>query len=168
MTRKKADENADCFIVNSALALAPTHPSVVIICDDIGLFVILMGIFTFHNIQNWLGNKKRSEDWGWERTISGLQLVKTLKPPVPDSILSKISNKGKKGCSGNCSCRKATLLPSVLCFHYWDNYNNRMIQEINSDEDDDDEPILPDHLVEASLSLHVEEDSDDLPKDIGP
>ncbi|GBO01663.1 hypothetical protein AVEN_39388-1, partial [Araneus ventricosus] len=39
---------------------------------------------------------------------------------------------------------------------------------INSDEDDDGEPILPDDLVEASLSLHVEEDTGDLSKDIGP
>ncbi|GBN76447.1 hypothetical protein AVEN_147681-1 [Araneus ventricosus] len=311
MTRKKADENADCLIVNSAPALAPTHPSVVIIGDDIDLLFILIGIFTFdnvyflkpgkekigekifsphtalektiadnilfvhamsgcdatsvlfnyskikfvqtlknnphltkvieifkspnitpeavvdarnrflvasfgypisasdtpslnnvrykcymtssfskssnmvslhpteaaaqkhslrvyHQIQNWLGNKRRPEDWGWERTISGLQLVKTLKPPAPDCILRKISNKCKKGCTGNCSCRKATLFSSVLCLHCRDNCNNRKIQEINSDEDDDDEPILPDHLVEASLSLHVEEDTDELPKDIGP
>ncbi|GBM32978.1 hypothetical protein AVEN_263474-1 [Araneus ventricosus] len=92
----------------------------------------------YNQIQNWLGNKKRPEDWGWERTISGLQPVKTLKPPAPDSILLKIF----------CKCTK--------------------IQAINSDEDDDDEPIRLDDLVEASLSLHVEEDTDDLPKDIGP
>ncbi|GBM19013.1 hypothetical protein AVEN_172485-1 [Araneus ventricosus] len=41
----------------------------------------------------------------------------------------------------------------------WGNCNNRGIQVINSDEDDDGEPILPDDLVEASLSLHVEEDT---------
>ncbi|GBN19243.1 hypothetical protein AVEN_31023-2 [Araneus ventricosus] len=26
----------------------------------------------YHYIQSWLGNKKRSEVWGWEGTISGL------------------------------------------------------------------------------------------------
>ncbi|GBL84409.1 hypothetical protein AVEN_117175-1 [Araneus ventricosus] len=67
----------------------------------------------------------------------------------------------------NC-CRKARLFYSVLGLHCWDNCNNRKIQVINSDEDDDDEPIRLDDLVEASLSLHVEEDTDDLPKDIGP
>ncbi|GBO06790.1 hypothetical protein AVEN_66320-1 [Araneus ventricosus] len=56
----------------------------------------------YSQIQHWLGNKKRPDDWGWK------------------------------------------------------------IQVINSDEDDDDEPILPDDLVEASLTLHVEEDTDDL------
>ncbi|GBN26308.1 hypothetical protein AVEN_187190-1 [Araneus ventricosus] len=47
---KKADEDADCLIVKSALALAPTHPSVVVIGEDIDLFVILIGIFTFENV----------------------------------------------------------------------------------------------------------------------
>ncbi|GBM48045.1 hypothetical protein AVEN_34372-1 [Araneus ventricosus] len=35
MACKKADEDADCLIVNSALALAPAHPSVVVIGEDI-------------------------------------------------------------------------------------------------------------------------------------
>ncbi|GBM39344.1 hypothetical protein AVEN_257454-1 [Araneus ventricosus] len=252
MACKQADEDADCLVVNSALALAPTHPSVVVTSENIDLFVILIGIFIFDNvyflkpgkgkiaknifsphtalekkitdnilfiqamsgcdttsglfnygkmkfvqtlknnhdllnvieifknpditpedvvdagncvpvslngypisasdtpslnnvrykycmkssfnkssnmallppakaaaqqhsrrvynpIQHWPGNKKRPEDWGWERTINGLQPVKTLKPPVPDSILRKISCKCKKGCTGNCSCRKARL-----------------------------------------------------------
>ncbi|GBM79680.1 hypothetical protein AVEN_59171-1 [Araneus ventricosus] len=50
----------------------------------------------------------------------------------------------------------------VLCLHCWHNCNNR-----KNNSDDDDEPILADHLVEASLSLHADEDTDDLPKDIG-
>ncbi|GBM84067.1 hypothetical protein AVEN_157682-1 [Araneus ventricosus] len=215
MTCKKADEDADCLIVNSALALAPTHLSVVVLGEDIDLFVILIGICTFdnvyfvkpgkgriaekmfaphtasektiadnilfihamsgcdttsalfnygkmkhnpeavvdagnrflvvlygypvtasdtpslnnvrykcymkssfnkssnmaslppteaaahqhslrvyHQIQHWLGNKKRPEDWGWERTISGLQPVKTLQLPTPDSILRKQVQEG--------------------------------------------------------------------------
>ncbi|GBM30490.1 hypothetical protein AVEN_34244-1 [Araneus ventricosus] len=52
----------------------------------------------------------------------------------------------------------------MLYPHCWGNCNNRGIQVINSDEDDDGEPILPDDLVEASLSLHVEEDTGDLSK----
>ncbi|GBO17706.1 hypothetical protein AVEN_39904-1 [Araneus ventricosus] len=71
----------------------------------------------YNQIQNWLGNKKRHEDWGWERTISGLQPVKTLKSPAPDSILLKIFCK----CTSNCSCRKASLFFSVLGLHCWDN-----------------------------------------------
>ncbi|GBL91669.1 hypothetical protein AVEN_71323-1 [Araneus ventricosus] len=62
----------------------------------------------------------------------------------------------------------ARLFCSVLCLHCWDNCNDRKIQVINSDEDDDGGPILPDDMVEASLSSHVEEDPDDLPEDIGP
>ncbi|GBM44754.1 hypothetical protein AVEN_83881-1 [Araneus ventricosus] len=50
MTCKKAEEDADCSIVNSALALFPTHMSVVVICEDIDIFVILIGICTFDNV----------------------------------------------------------------------------------------------------------------------
>ncbi|GBN43228.1 hypothetical protein AVEN_67886-1 [Araneus ventricosus] len=49
MTYKKADEDADCLIVK-AIALAPTHPSVVVIGEDIELFVILIVICTFDNV----------------------------------------------------------------------------------------------------------------------
>ncbi|GBM15067.1 hypothetical protein AVEN_150085-1 [Araneus ventricosus] len=45
----------------------------------------------YRQIQHWLRNKKRPEDWGWENTNSELQPVKTLKPPAPDSVLRKIS-----------------------------------------------------------------------------
>ncbi|GBM96255.1 hypothetical protein AVEN_134443-1 [Araneus ventricosus] len=41
----------------------------------------------------------------------------------------------------------------MLYPHCWGNCNNRGIQVINSDEDDDGEPILPDDLVQASLSF---------------
>ncbi|GBN18819.1 hypothetical protein AVEN_167378-1 [Araneus ventricosus] len=49
MTYKKADEYADCLIVK-AIALAPTHSSLVVISEDIELFVILIGICTFDNV----------------------------------------------------------------------------------------------------------------------
>ncbi|GBM44546.1 hypothetical protein AVEN_250531-1 [Araneus ventricosus] len=95
----------------------------------------------YYQIQHWLGDKKRPGDWGWERTNSELQPVKTLKSPAPDSILY-----ARYPASGNC--------------------NNKGIQVINSD--DDGEPIVPDDLVETSLSLHVKEDTGGLSKDIGP
>ncbi|GBN49398.1 hypothetical protein AVEN_216168-1 [Araneus ventricosus] len=41
-------------------SLAPTHPSVVIIGEDIYLFVILIGIFTFYN-EYFLGKGKIAE-----------------------------------------------------------------------------------------------------------
>ncbi|GBN36208.1 hypothetical protein AVEN_26438-1 [Araneus ventricosus] len=50
MACNKADEDADCLIVKSALALAPTYPSVVVIIKDIDLFIILIGICTFDNV----------------------------------------------------------------------------------------------------------------------
>ncbi|GBN54146.1 hypothetical protein AVEN_185760-1 [Araneus ventricosus] len=60
---------------------------------------------------------------------------------------------GKKRFTGNRSCRKVRLFCSLLYPHCWGNCNNRGIQVINSEEDDDGEPILSDDLVEASLYL---------------
>ncbi|GBO42929.1 hypothetical protein AVEN_218178-1 [Araneus ventricosus] len=62
MTYKKAEEDADCLIVNSALALDPTHLSGVVIDEDINLFVILIGIYTFGNVYFLkLGKRKTAE-----------------------------------------------------------------------------------------------------------
>ncbi|GBM75901.1 hypothetical protein AVEN_241353-1 [Araneus ventricosus] len=49
MIYKKSDEDADCLIVK-AIALTPTHPSVVVIGEDIELFVILIGICSLDNV----------------------------------------------------------------------------------------------------------------------
>ncbi|GBO15492.1 hypothetical protein AVEN_117103-1 [Araneus ventricosus] len=68
----------------------------------------------YHQIQHWLGNKKRPEDWGLEITIGVLQPVKTLKLPASDSSLRKISYNCKKGCTENCSCRKFCSLLGQL------------------------------------------------------
>ncbi|GBN76604.1 hypothetical protein AVEN_207597-1 [Araneus ventricosus] len=58
-------------------------------------------------------------------------------------LMNKFSLKMARRDTRSCSCRKARLFCSVLCLHCWDNYNNRKIQVINSDEDDDNEPICP-------------------------
>ncbi|GBN32524.1 hypothetical protein AVEN_81734-1 [Araneus ventricosus] len=77
MTRKKADSNAYCLIVNSALALVPTHPSVVIICEDNDLFDILIDIFTFDNVyflkpgKEKIGEKIFSPHTALAKTIAG-------------------------------------------------------------------------------------------------
>ncbi|GBO31669.1 hypothetical protein AVEN_135359-1, partial [Araneus ventricosus] len=110
---------------------------------------------------HWLGNKKRPEDCGcWERTNSRLQHVKTLKPLAPDSILyARYPASVRRG---------AQEIAAVVRSDCFVQCNNREIQVINSDEEEDGKPILPDDLVEASLSLHVEDDTGDLSKDIGP
>ncbi|GBM56650.1 hypothetical protein AVEN_168886-1 [Araneus ventricosus] len=47
---KKANEDAECLIVNSALVLAPSHPSVIVVGGDINLFFILTGICIFDSV----------------------------------------------------------------------------------------------------------------------
>ncbi|GBM55742.1 hypothetical protein AVEN_190330-1 [Araneus ventricosus] len=144
----------------------------------------------YYQIQHWPGNKKRHGDWGFERINSKLQPVKTLKSPAPDSILyarypasvrrgaQEIAAVGRSDCFVQCCilivgataiterrpvppCLTPLQLLNRLNGHRT-NCNNRGIQVINSDEDDDGEPTLPDGLVEASLSFHVEEDTGDL------
>ncbi|GBM79275.1 hypothetical protein AVEN_200735-1 [Araneus ventricosus] len=72
----KADEDADCLIVNSTLALAPKHPSVVVIGEDIALLLILIGVFTFDNIyflkpgKGKIPEKIFSPHTGLEKTIA--------------------------------------------------------------------------------------------------
>ncbi|GBM48046.1 hypothetical protein AVEN_34373-1 [Araneus ventricosus] len=43
----------------------------------------------YHQIQHWLGNKKRHEDWDRDKTMSGLKPVKTLKPLHPTLIYTR-------------------------------------------------------------------------------
>ncbi|GBM14000.1 hypothetical protein AVEN_166188-1 [Araneus ventricosus] len=136
MTYKKADEDADC----ESCSFGPNTS--VCGCHRVATWLHFAAahqdsLKVYFQIQHWLGDKKRPGDWGWERTNSELQPVKTLKSPAPDSILH-----ARYPASGNC--------------------NKKGIQVINSD--DDGEPIVPDDLVETSLSLHV----DGLSKDIGP
>ncbi|GBL87180.1 hypothetical protein AVEN_270470-1 [Araneus ventricosus] len=116
----------------------------------------------YYQIQHWLGNKKRPGEWGWERINSELQPVKTLKSPVPDSILYARYPAGvRRGAQEIAAVGRSECFVQCCILIVGGNCNNRGIQVINSDEDDDGEPILPDDLVEASLSLHVEEDTGD-------
>ncbi|GBN63134.1 hypothetical protein AVEN_15188-1 [Araneus ventricosus] len=50
ITLKKADENANCFIMKTALAFAPTHMSVIVIGEDIDLLLFLIVICTIDNV----------------------------------------------------------------------------------------------------------------------
>ncbi|GBM05277.1 hypothetical protein AVEN_43928-1 [Araneus ventricosus] len=145
MIYKKADEDADCenYSFGPNTSVCGCHRRVATWLRFAAAHQHSLKVY--YQIQHWLGNKKRPGEWGWERINSELQPVKTLKSPAPDSILYA---RYPASCWGNC--------------------NNRGIQVINSDEDDDGEPILPDDLVEASLSLHVGEDTGDLSKNIGP
>ncbi|GBM74189.1 hypothetical protein AVEN_104812-1 [Araneus ventricosus] len=80
MKCKKVDEDVDYLIVNSALDLAPTHPSVVVIGEDIDLFVILICIFTFDNVYfRKPGKEKMAEKIFYPHTA--------LEKAIADNIL---------------------------------------------------------------------------------
>lgn len=62
-----------------------------------------------------MGNLLDPEDWGWKRTPTGLESVRTMKEPAPPSLLHLVSCKYTKDCGSACDCRKAGLSCSVIC-----------------------------------------------------
>lgn len=62
-----------------------------------------------------------------------------LNDPAPQKLLKTISCKCKKGCMGNCSCRKNGLQCTVLCKECEGrSCENCPEPEEHSDEDDSD------------------------------
>lgn len=70
---------------------------------------------TYHQVQSWCGVEKNPQEYGWQRTTTGLDLIRTTKAPAPDALLKSISCKCQKGCGAACGCRKTGLKCSVLC-----------------------------------------------------
>lgn len=93
----------------------------------------------YFQVQEWLGNKKDPEQWGWKKTKEGLVPIPTLLPPAPEAVLKLISCKCKKTCQTNCSCKKAGLRCSSICLNCESSCNNMPLLEI----EDNDDPELP-------------------------
>ena len=71
---------------------------------------------TYHQVQQWLGNKQFPIKWGWRLTHGCLIPVPTELLPAPDKLLKMISCCScKKFCSRQCSCRRAQLPCSPMC-----------------------------------------------------
>lgn len=71
---------------------------------------------TYHQVQMWLGRDNDPLKWGWKTTKDGLLPVTTSKEPAPPEVLKNVSCKCEKGCRGGCSCRKAGMKCSYICF----------------------------------------------------
>ncbi|KAJ8894166.1 hypothetical protein PR048_006776 [Dryococelus australis] len=50
LTRKQAKEYADTLIVNTALSLAPSNETVIVVGEDVDLLVILIGLCRAENV----------------------------------------------------------------------------------------------------------------------
>ena len=55
------------------------------------------------------------QEWGWRREGSEWKPVWTVLPQAQQSCYELIHCGCKKGCTGQCKCRKATLKCIVLC-----------------------------------------------------
>lgn len=94
----------------------------------------------YFQVQQWLGNEKDPEQWGWKKTKDGLEPVTTLQPPAPQAVLKLISCKCKKTCQKNCGCKKAGLKCSNMCVNCESSCNNMPLTEIEEDKDDPEFP----------------------------
>nr|XP_018912013.1 PREDICTED: uncharacterized protein LOC109040498 [Bemisia tabaci] len=97
---------------------------------------------TYLQIQRWLGNHKKPEEWGWKKTKTVLTPVMTTQPPAPDKLLKFITCKCKTGCHGRCGCRKAGLKCSAMCVECCNACDNAPESSlIDVDSDDEDAPL---------------------------
>ncbi|GBM21561.1 hypothetical protein AVEN_219717-1 [Araneus ventricosus] len=156
MACKKADEDADCLIVNSALALALTHPSVVVISEDIDLFVILIGIFTFGHVYFLKPEKLKIV----EKIFSPHT---ALEKTIADNILFIHAMSG-------CDTTSALFNYGKMKFVHTLKNNHDLLKVIEIFKKPD---ITPEAVVDAGNLFLVAFngypiDTDDLPKDIGP
>lgn len=71
---------------------------------------------TYHQIQEWLGNKLNPDDWSWSCQKVDTFPVGTILPIAPDEIIVLIFCSCKSGCSTlNCSYVKSGSLCSRVC-----------------------------------------------------
>lgn len=117
----------------------------------------------YHQVQEWLGNYKDPEDWGWKKTKSIYMPIACEKDPAPPSLLKLISCTCKTGCGKACGCRKAGLKCSPICGTCSGTACNNIAQYSTLQEDDDflnDDRNLP-SIPEEDEGDQIEDARDD-------
>lgn len=89
---------------------------------------------TFHQVQQWLGRSLSPEEWGWRKAGNSLIPISTLRSPAPDTLLSLVACSCKKGCTGNCGCRRVGLFCSNLCRNCEGNCTNASPTVLGDDD----------------------------------
>ena len=73
----------------------------------------------YHQLQQWLGNKKEITKWSWRKSNVVLQCILSEDLLIPPELIKKISCRCKTGCKkSTCSCRKLGLYCTNLCGGY--------------------------------------------------
>ena len=70
---------------------------------------------TYHQVQQWLNEKKNPLEWGWKKIGEHLRPITTARPAAPQDLLSLIVCACKDECVRNCECRKSGLSCSSMC-----------------------------------------------------
>ena len=70
---------------------------------------------TYHQVQQWLNEKKNPLEWGWKKIGEHLRPITTARPAAPQDLLSLTVCACKDECVRNCECRKSGLNCSSMC-----------------------------------------------------
>lgn len=71
----------------------------------------------YYQVQTWLDNPLRAEDWGWKHENSGMSPMTMTQEPAPSELLQMIFCSCKTRCGTQCGCRKAGLFCTMACSH---------------------------------------------------
>ncbi|GFY50637.1 uncharacterized protein TNIN_379671 [Trichonephila inaurata madagascariensis] len=60
----------------------------------------------YYQVQTWLGNHLKPQEWGSILRNEFLEPITTILPPTPDELLKSIFCNCKNGCDSRCGCKK--------------------------------------------------------------
>lgn len=117
----------------------------------------------YYQVQIWLGNQLKPEDWGWKCTADNiLEPIQTLLPPAPENLLNSIFCNCKKGCSAKCGCRKVGLLCSQACTNCQGQSCSNVDLNAADDNSCDVNEIADAFSFEQYLTIQEEEKEEDM------
>ena len=94
---------------------------------------------TYHQVQQWLNEKKNPLNWGWKKIGDYLRPITTTRPAAPQDLLSLIVCTCKDHCVRNCKCRNSGLNCSNMCINCSGlDCNNSDLSIIDQDSEEED------------------------------
>ncbi|KAL1446574.1 hypothetical protein WDU94_012208 [Cyamophila willieti] len=118
--------------------------------------------WTYHQVQQWLGNNLPPQDWCWTMKGDVLVTTQTEDPSAPEVLLKTIFCRCTKDCSsGKCICQKAMLVCNTACSHCQGSCLNGVpLFDENEYEDDISPPASPLASPISSQLTFWDEDED--------
>ncbi|GBM47470.1 hypothetical protein AVEN_153684-1 [Araneus ventricosus] len=102
-----------------------------------------------YQVQVWLGNELRPENWGWVLKDNSLEPIQTLLPLTAEKPLNTIFCKCKKGFNYNCSCKKVGL----FCSQLYSNCQGKSYSNVESNTTYEDVYNINEEISDPSFLL---------------